>query len=431
MTKIRVPFETPEESGVYLDLEVPDQNLIYSFIPQEPLPVADVTTAAAYAMEHPLGSKPLSKLIHRGQRVVIITENQFRAAPAHLVLPPILQTIRAAGAEPLIVIGTAKVPPPSPPEIEHMLGKKVKDSGIPIVCNDVTKPENYLYLGTTTRGIPLFVLRQVAEADVKITISTTQATLWGYGGSGMIIPAVCGNETTEWNHIFALSTDCRPGNNECHIQHDKYEAARMVGIDMGIHIIAGTHFQVLYVGAGDFVEAHKAAVKAYDDLYRFKASQFKGAPADIVITGSNSVTDHLFFHTCWAVMNCDPICKDGGTIIQATPCPGYGGWPGFALMDLMKEYMPPSHENQVKALRALFTKDREIWASGVWWKIYEVMTRKQVTIVTNKTNLSMAREVGIEATDSLPAAFEAALKRHGPNARVAFVPYGRYTVLDV
>jgi nickel-dependent lactate racemase len=205
----------------------------------------------------------------------------------------------------------------------------------------------------------------------------------------------------------------------------------MVGIDMGIHIIAGTRFQVLYVGAGDFVEAHKAAIKAYDDLYRFKASQFKGSPADIVITGSSAVTDHLFFHTCWAVMNCDPICKDGGTIIQATPCPGYGGWPGFALMDLMKEYMPPSFENQVKALRALFTKDREIWASGIWWKIYEVMTRKQVTIVTNKTNLSMTREVGIEATDSLPAAFEAALKRHGPNARVAFVPYGRYTVLDV
>jgi lactate racemase len=142
MTKIRVPFETPEESGVYLDLEVPDQNLIQSFIPQEPLPVADVTKAAAYAMEHPLASKPLSKLIRRGQRVVIITENQFRAAPAHLVLPPILETIKAAGAEPLIVIGTAKVPPPSPPELEHMLGKKVTGSGIPIVCNDVTKPEN-------------------------------------------------------------------------------------------------------------------------------------------------------------------------------------------------------------------------------------------------------------------------------------------------
>jgi nickel-dependent lactate racemase len=388
MAKIQVPFETAEESGVYLELEVPDKNLVGSFIPKEPPSLPEVPTAAAYALEHPLGSKPLSRLVRRGDKVVIITENQFRAAPAHQVLPPLLDTIRSAGGEATIAIGNGKVPPLSPQEIEHKLGKDVIASGIPIECNDVSKPENYVFVGITPRGVPLFVLKSVAEADVKITISTVQATLWGYGGSGMIIPAVSGNETIEMNHVT-------------------------------------------YVGAGDFVQAHKAAIRAYDDVYRFRAAQFAGAPADIVITGSSAPTNHLFFHTGWAVVNCDPICKDGGTIIQATPCPGYGEWPGFALMDLMKEYMPPSPENQAKALRAFYTKDRELWAGCIWWKIYEVMTRKDVTIVTNKENIGLSRQAGFKATDSLPSAFDAALKRHGPNARVAFVPYGRYTVLDL
>ncbi len=431
MAKIQVPFETAEETGIYLELEVPDQNLVGSFIPEEPGALPDVTAATAYAVEHPLGSKPLSKLVRQGDKVVIITENQFRAAPAHQILPPILDTIRSAGGEVSIAIGNGKVPPLSPEEIEHKLGKDVAASGIPIVCNDVSKPENYVYVGTTTRGIPLFVLKPVAEADVKITISTTQATLWGYGGSGMIIPAVSGNETIEMNHIFSLPNDCRPGNNDCHMQEDKYEAARIVGIDMGVHVIVNNQFEVTYVGAGDFVEAHKTAVKAYDKIYRFNAAQFGGAPADIVITGSSAPTDHLFFHTGWAVVNCDPICKDGGTIIQATPCPGYGDWPGFALMDLMQEYTPPSPENRAKALRGFYAKDRELWAGCIWWKIYEVMTRKHVSIVTNKENLEMSRGAGLPATESLQEAFEAALKRHGPNARVAFVPYGRYTVLDV
>jgi nickel-dependent lactate racemase len=431
MAKIQVPFETAEETGIYLELEVPDQNLVGSFIPEEPGALPDVTAATAYAVEHPLGSRPLSKLIRQGDKVVIITENQFRAAPAHQILPPILDTIRSAGGEVSIAIGNGKVPPLSPEEIEHKLGKDVVASGIPIVCNDVSKPDNYVYVGTTTRGIPLFVLKPVAEADVKIAISTTQATLWGYGGSGMIIPAVSGNETIEMNHIFSLPSDCRPGNNDCHMQEDKYEAARIVGIDMGVHVIVNNQFEVTYIGAGDFVEAHKTAVKAYDKIYRFNAAGFGGAPADIVITGSSAPTDHLFFHTGWAVVNCDPVCKDGGTIIQATPCPGYGDWPGFALMDLMQEYTPPSPENRAKALRAFYAKDRELWAGCIWWKIYEVMTRKHVSIVTNKENLEMSRGAGLPATASLQEAFEAALKRHGPNARVAFVPYGRYTVLDV
>ena len=43
----------------------------------------------------------------------------------------------------------------------------------------------------------------------------------------------------------------------------------------------------------------------------------------------------------------------------------------------------------------------------------------------------MCRSMGLNATDSLQQAFDEAVKRHGASSRVAFVPYGRYTVLDV
>lgn len=431
MAVLEVPFGTVEKIDGLLKVKVPDQNLIGSFVPEEAPPLADVTSATAYAIEHPLGSKPLSKMIRKGDKVTIITENQFRAAPADLILPPILEAVKKAGATPTIAIGCGKVPPLTPEEIDVKLGKGVRSSGIPVVCNDVTKPENYRYLGITTRGVPLFVLKEVADADVRISIATTQATLWGYGGSGMVIPAICGNETTEMNHQFSIPYDCRPGNNECHMQDDKYEAASITGIDMGIFAIVNNLFETTYVGAGDFIEAHLASIRAYEQVYRFDAAQFAGAPADIVITGSSAPTDHLFFHTGWAVMNCDPICKDGGTIIQTTPCPGYGDWPGFALMDLMQAYMPPSADNVEKALKAFYAKDRELWAGCIWWKIYEVMTRKNVVLVTNKENLEACRAIGVEATDSLQEAFDQAIKKHGASAKVAFVPYGRYTVLDV
>ncbi len=431
MAKIQVPFDTAEDMGVYLDLEVPDQNLVASFVPEEPPALPDLGAAAAYAVEHPLGCRPLSQLVRQGDKVVILTENQFRAAPAAAILPVLIDKIKSAGAEVSIAIGNGKVPALSPEEIEEKLGKEIVDTGVSVVCNDVSQPDNYVFLGITTRGVPVFVLKQVAAADVKISIATTQATLWGYGGSGMIIPAVSGNETIEMNHMFSLPADCRPGNNDCHMQADKYEAAQMAGVDMGIQMIVDNQFQVTYLQAGDFVEAHKAAVKAYDQVYRFEATQFGGAPADIVITGTSAPTNHLYFHTSWAAVNVDPIVKDGGTIIHASPCPGYGAWPGFALMDLMSEYVPPSPDNIAKAMKAFYAKDRELWAGCIWWKIYEVMTRKDIIVVTNADNLEAAKGAGLGATTSLEEAFKAALDRHGPNARVAFVPYGRYSVLDV
>ncbi|NLW07163.1 MAG: hypothetical protein GX039_04190 [Clostridia bacterium] len=248
----------------------------------------------------------------------------------------------------------------------------------------------------------------------------------------MIIPAVANNETIEINHIMSLAPDCVPGNNDCLMQLDKYEAARLTNPEMlGINIIVNNRFQITYVNAGDFVEAHKEAIKVYDQIYRFNAAEFKDNKADIVITGSSAPTNHLFFHTGWVNVNCQPIVKKGGTIIFTTPCPGYGDWPGFALMDLVKDFMPPTAENHEKAIKSFYAQTRELWAGCIWYKIYAAMLHADYYIVTRPENLEMARSFGFTAYDNVEQAYRDALAKYGAKARVAFVPYGRYSVLDV
>ncbi|MEE9420888.1 MAG: lactate racemase domain-containing protein, partial [Desulfatiglandaceae bacterium] len=211
MATIQVPFETAEQTGVTLSLEISDKNLAKSFVPQEPKGIEDLEEALLRAVEGPVEGKKFSELVGPGVKVAFITENQFRAAPANKFLKPLLERAKDAGAEVSVAIGCGKVPALSPEEIEEKLGKEVVEMGIPIECNDVTQAENYSFMGITSSGTPLWVLKSVAEADVVITISTTQATLWGYGGSGMIIPAVTGNETTEINHVMSVAPDCVPG----------------------------------------------------------------------------------------------------------------------------------------------------------------------------------------------------------------------------
>ena len=423
MALIKVPYETAEELGVVLELEVPDANLV-TYAAQEPPALADPVASLRQALENPVGGQKLSQLLTKGSQVCIITENQFRAAQAKLFLPALLEMVEQAGATASIAIGCGKVPPLSPEEIADKLGPEVMAKGVPVECNDVSQPENYVYLGTTSAGTPLWVLRSVAEADVVITISTTQATLWGYGGSGMIIPAVAGNDTIEINHVMSLAPDCLPGNNFCRMQQDKYEALDLVGVQVGINVVVANNWDIIYVNAGDPVESHMAAVSFYDNIYKF----YPDEPADIVIAGSTAPTNHLFFHTNWAIVNALPLTHEDSSIIFCSPCPGYGDWPGFALMDLMQEYMPPSEENHERALSALIKGERELWAGCIWYPLYRALMSRDVQVVTLEQNLAMAGEVGLAAGSDLQAAFDAALAVHGPAATVAFVPYGRYTV---
>ena len=431
MAILKIPYETAEETEVYLELDVPDKNLMFQCKPREPEPVQDLAKAVEEAIESPVEGAKFSELVERGKRQTFIIENQFRAAPARDMLPLLVEKAKQAGCDISIIIGCGKVPPLSQEEIEEKLGKELANSGIPIICNDVSKAEQYSYIGTTRAGIPLFAHQVVADADLIVTISTAQATLWGYGGSGMIIPAVAGNETIELNHVMSLAPDCIPGNNDCLMQLDKYEALEMAGVDMGINVIVDNKYRVSFINAGLPVQSHKSAVQKYNETYQFSLPELKQKKADIAVTGSSAPTNHLFFHTGWAVVNCDPAVRDGGVIIQATPCPGYGDWPGFALMDLLKPTMPPSKENQIKALKDFYTKEKELWAGCIWYKIYEVMTRKEVWVVTDKVNLPFCKDIGLIAFDSIEEAYNQAISKCGDDAQIAFLPYGRYTIVKL
>jgi lactate racemase len=425
MATINVPYETAENVGTSLSLEVPDQNLAASFVPQEPAAVGDLAQAIWDAVENPVQGKSFSELVKPGVKLAFVTENQFRAAPAKELLLPLVKKASELGAEICLAIGCGKVPPLSPEEIEEKLGSEMVAMGFPIECNDVSNPDNYVFLGVTKAGTPLWVLKSVVEADVVITLSTTQATLWGYGGSGMIIPAVSGNETIEINHVTALAPDCLPGNNDCRMQLDKYEALEMAGVDMGINVVVANNWDIIHVNAGDPVASHKAAVEFYDGIYGFDASE---GPFDIVIAGSTAPTNHLFFHTGWALVNCLPITAEGGSILFASPCPGYHDWPGFALMDLMKDYMPPSKESHAQALTDICNRDKELWAGCIWYPVFKAALARDVHIVTEEQNLETASDIGLAVHADLGQTFAELLDKHGPEAKVAFVPFGRYTV---
>jgi nickel-dependent lactate racemase len=443
--KLRIPYESldpltigasDDESKIYreeLELEVPDANLLAAIYPDEPEPAANATEAARAALEAPVAGPRFSELLSGARRVAVVIDNQFRPTPTSKLLPPVLDAIEAAGVEAVVVCANGKVFPMSESDVEQKLGRdnlaRMERLGISFHQNEPRNADAYTYVGVSSRGTPVWLHNEVARSDLKITIGQAQANHWGAGGGGkLILPGVVSDETIESNHCaFVPSPQTHYGAYAGPMRSDIDEVATMCGLDCTLNVVLDTRGRVLEALFGSHPLAHRRAIERFNEIYAY---EHPGGRADIAICGVFAPTDHLFFHTGWGCMSADFVLEDGGTLIYCSPSPGVstavGDFPGLALMDLMKPYMPPTAENYQRVLRDIHARAIQMWAGCIWVPIYEVMTRKRLHLVTLEENLEMAADIGIEAGTSLDAAFAAALERHGPNAKVIVLPYARY-----
>ncbi|TML02719.1 MAG: DUF2088 domain-containing protein [Actinobacteria bacterium] len=445
MPKLTIPFESldplmigasDDESKVSretLELEIPQQNLLAAVYPEEPDPVPDATEAARHALEAPVSGPRFSEILAGATRVCVIVDNQFRPTPQSKLLPAVLDAIEAAGVEATMVCANGKVFPMSDSDIEQKIGPdnlaRMERLGIEFHQNEPRNAEAYDYVGVSSRGTPIWLHKEVARCDVKISIGQAQANHWGAGGGGkLILPGVVSDETIESNHCaFVPSPQTHYGAYAGPMRSDIDEAARMCGLTCTMNVVLDTRGRVIECLFGSHPEAHRAAIERFNEIYAY---EHPGDQADIAICGVFAPTDHLFFHTGWGCMSADFVLKDGGTLIYCSPSPGVstavGDFPGLALMDLMKPYMPATPENYQQVLRDIHARKIQMWAGCIWVPIYEVMTRKHLKLVTLQENLEMAADIGIDATTSLDEAFDEAMKTHGPDAKVIVLPFARY-----
>jgi lactate racemase len=416
-----------------LELEIPQANLLAAIYPDEPDPVADATDAARTALEAPVAGPRFSEALAGKRRVAIVIDNQFRPTPQSKLLPPVFDAVEAAGVEAVVVCANGKVFPMSESDIEQKIGRqnleRMERLRIEFFQNEPRNAETYEYVGVSSRGTPVWLHKEVAQCDLKLTIGQAQSNHWGAGGGGKLIcPGVVSDETIESNHCaFVPSPQTHYGAYAGPMRSDIDEVATMCGLDVTMNAILDTRGRVMEVLYGSHPQAHRHAIEHFNSIYTY---EHPGEQADIAICGVFAPTDHLFFHTGWGCMSADFVLRDGGTIIYASPSPGVstavGEFPGLALMDLMKPYMPATPENYQRVLKDIHAREIQMWAGCIWVPIYEVMTRKHLKLVTLEENLELAADIGMDATTSLDEAFAEAMERHGSDAKVLVLPYARY-----
>ena len=80
-----------------VEVEIPDNNVmdvLHANLPDIPL---DEQKTIKNALENPIGTPRLSRIVKPGEKVVIVTSDISRPMPSYKVLPAVLEEIKSAG----------------------------------------------------------------------------------------------------------------------------------------------------------------------------------------------------------------------------------------------------------------------------------------------------------------------------------------------
>lgn len=399
------------------NVEVPDKNLMAVLMSNEMTHERTGEDAVRWALEHPTGSKKLSELAKKGQKVVIVTSDISRPLPSFDVVPSVLDELYKAGVpkeDITIVFGLGSHRHQTPEEMKKLVGERAYAE---VKCVD-SDPGDCIRMGVTKAGTPVDITRVVAEADFRICLGNVEFHYFaGYsGGYKAIMPGVSTPEAIQVNHRMMTSPDACAGKLEGNpIREDIEEAGAICGVDFIVNCVLDEHKHIVYAEAGDVVKAHRAACDYLGKMY------FKHLPgrADIVIVSQGGAPkDANLYQTQKALDNSKYAVKKGGTIILIGACnEGLGS-------TKLEEWLVGSKTSREMIER--IGRDFQLGGHKAA-AIAMVLENAEIDLVSEMDD-DFVRSIFLTPVPSAQAAFDAAMKKYGKDASVIAMPFGGATL---
>jgi nickel-dependent lactate racemase len=314
-----------------LSVNIPDRWLGQVLIPEHVQPARDIQALVSNALEKPISSPQLSQIVKPGQKVVIIVDDYTRKTPIYQFLPFVLEHLTSAGvkkADIRIVVALGTHRPMTELEIKDKIGKKIMGE-YEIVNLPCELQSEMIFLGTSSNGIPAWVNRAVAEADIRIGLGmiTPHSDAGFSGGAKIILPGVCGSSTVNAFHAAGAFVNENPlGNVETPIRQnlERFVAER-VPLSFIINVIVTLNGEIYQCVAGDPVVAHRRGV-----IYSKKVFGVPLPHRYQVVVANSYPYDVDLWQSTKGVFCGDLVVADGGTLIVLTAATeGNSNYPVF------------------------------------------------------------------------------------------------------
>ncbi|MBQ9392684.1 MAG: nickel-dependent lactate racemase [Oscillospiraceae bacterium] len=398
-------------------VEVPEKNLLAVLTANPMAHERRGEEAVRWALDHPIGSRPLHALARPGQKVAIITSDVSRPLPSYEVLPAVLDELYRAGVakeDVTVVLALGSHRRHTEDERRRLVGERCWNE----VRVEDSDPADCVRMGITSRGTPVDITRTVAQADLRICLGNIEFHYFaGYsGGAKALMPGVSTPEAIQCNHRMMVSPDACAGKLEGNpIRADIEEAERLCPVGFIVNAVLDEHKRIVYAVAGDVTQAHRAGCRYLDQMYR------KPIPrrADIVLVSQGGAPkDANLYQTQKALENAKYAVKEGGTVIVIGACPEGLGSAKF------EEWLTrsPSARHMVERIGRDFELGGHKAAA-----IGMVLEHARIDLVSEMPD-DFVRSIFLYPQPSAQAAFDEAMARYGENASVIAMPFGGATL---
>jgi nickel-dependent lactate racemase len=411
-----------------LEVELPDQNVVGCLQYRAAQPLDDPTAAIQKVLASPTGTAPLHELARGRRNACVVISDVTRPVPNRILLPPILETLEAAGIprkEILILIATGMHRPNEGDELVEMVGPFIAEN-YRVENHHGPVRDEHTYLGETSRGTPVWIDSRYIAADLKITTGLIEPHFMaGFsGGRKLICPGLAGLDTLKiWHGPDFLEhpnarTGCLDGNP---VHEENTAIGRMAGCDFIVNVVIDAKRQILRVVAGDMVAAHLEGVA----FAREPVTATIPEAVDIVVTTSAGYPlDTTFYQCVKGMVAALPIVKPGGTIILAASLSEGIGSPEFRkVID-----DNPTIEGFMERILAkrYFMMDQ--------WQIEELAKAKRqakIKVVSDGLSAETLRRLYVEPAATVEAAIAGSLAEYGHDATIAVIPKGPYVLAEL
>ncbi len=408
MPEIKLPFGHGEFAA-----SVAPAELLGIYTIAEGEEAGDAEALLRAALEQPVAAPRLRDLAHPGQHITIIASDLTRPCPSALLLPPILEELRAAGvadADILIVAALGLHRPMTEAELREMAGPAVFER-LRVVNHD---PADVVRLGVTSRGTPVEIFRPVAAADLRVCLGNLEFHYFaGYsGGAKAILPGCASRDAVNANHAMMVQPAAAAGRLAGNpVRADLEEGAALAGPAFMLNVIVGAAHQIVAAVAGDITAAHRRGCEWVAQRGMLPVAQL----ADIVLVSAGGFPKDLnLYQAQKALDNAVYAARAGGVIILVAECrEGFGNatfqrWlcsaesPDQLLTWIQQDFVLGGHKAAA---------------------IAAVQKKAEIYLVSGLPAEDAAR-AGLRPFATIEAALEAARRRVGPAARIAVIPQG-------
>lgn len=398
MAKISVPYgRTVQEAFISDDIEL---QVIDVDVPKMTTPVEQLLKEA---MDNPIGSDRVEKLVKKDDSIVIVVNDHTRPGPNQAIVRELVTRLTDVGVPDRnirFIIATGSHRASTDAEVANIIGEEYKKKH-QVIMHDCTDRESMAYLGTTASGMPLYVNKAVAECSFVITtglIAPHHAA--GYsGGRKSIVPGVAGLDTLRIHHSLPIRPfEPAMGFIYGNPFHDAaLEAAKKVNVRFIINAIQDPHKQNIAFVAGELEQAHAKGVEICKNVSEVEIHGL----ADIVITSPGGYPrDSNLYQAQKALSVAEPLGKPNCTyILNANAEDGIGE-------GVFRDWLVEASTPQEVVER--FRVEGYNVGSNKAFMYARAMTKGRVIIVSENVKEKDLNEMMLEWAPNLQAAIEKA-----------------------